>query len=386
MLAHAPQKDNSQPPLACPQFDCIALLLQGGGALGAYQGGVAQALDEAQLRPDWYAGISIGAINAAILASNPRDGVAKLRAFWEFITASPAWNDVSLFEQMLQHGNEVARGVWSQANAAMALTRGVPGFFTPRPPCFYPDGTLAATSLYDTSELRPTLKRFIDFEYLNSGKTRLSVGAVNVRNGNFIYFDTTTHKIGPEHLMASGALPPALPAIEIEGEYYWDGGLVSNTPLQWVMEATPVDTLAFNVDLWSSTGEFPKNMLDVMTRDKDIRYSSRTRTEVDRFKAAQKLRHAFAALYEKLPDDLKAMDETKLLQAAADTNVYSIVHLIYRAKNYEGHFKDFEFSRLSMEEHWRVGYNDTLKTLRNPQVMERPQSLDGIATFDLTKE
>jgi NTE family protein len=187
--------------------------------------------------------------------------------------------------------------------------------------------------------------------------------------------------------MASGALPPGFPAIEIEGEYYWDGGLVSNTPLQWVLDTEPRrDTLAFQVDLWSARGEFPRNMLEVMTREKEIRYSSRTRAGTDQFKHIQKLRCALAALLEKLPEDLKNSPESKLLSTAADHKVYNIVHLIYRAKNYEGHSKDYEFSRLSMEEHWRAGYYDARRTLRHPEVLKRPTDLAGVFTFDLAQD
>jgi NTE family protein len=187
--------------------------------------------------------------------------------------------------------------------------------------------------------------------------------------------------------MASGALPPGLPAIEIEGEHYWDGGLVSNTPLQWVVDSEPrQDTLAFQVDLWSARGEFPRNMLEAMTREKEIRYSSRTRAGTDQFKHFQKLRCALAALLEKLPDDLGNSPEAKLLTAVADRKVYSIVHLIYRAKNYEGHSKDYEFSRVSMEEHWRAGYHDARRTLRHPEVLKRPSNFEGTFTFDLAAD
>jgi NTE family protein len=266
--------------------------------------------------------------------------------------------------------------------------QGAQGFFSPRPisPCFQPSGTIEATSFYDTAELRRTLERLVDFDRLKSDTTRLSVGAVNVRTGNFVYFDTTTHTIGPEHIMASGALPPALPAIEIEGEHYWDGGLVSNTPLQWVVDCEdPRDTLAFQVDLWNCRGDFPRDIAQVMTREKEIRYSSRTRAGTDEFKHIQRLKYAVAALLEKLPDDLKASEEAKLLSTTADRAVYNIVHLIYRAKNYEGHSKDYDFSRLSMQEYWRAGYYDARRTLRHREVLERPKGRDGVVTFDLAQ-
>ncbi len=365
-------------------FDRIALVLQGGGALGAYQAGVYEALAEAGIHPDWIAGVSIGAINAAIIAGNPpQDRVDRLREFWTAITTEPSWPFGAGFELF---NGDLARNLLSQLSAGMAMARGASGFFSarPLPPWLGPAGAIEATSFYDTAALKGTLDRLVDFDRLNAGATRLSVGAVNVRSGNFVYFDTTTHTIGPEHVMASGALPPGFPAIEIEGEHYWDGGLVSNTPLQWVVDAEPRrDTLAFQVDLWSAHGDFPRNMLEVATREKEIRYSSRTRAGTDFFKYTQRLRRAAADLLDKLPEELRNSPEAKLLGGAAGRAVYNIVHLIYRARTYEGHCKDYEFSRRSMQEHWRAGYHDARRTLRHPEVLERPTNRDGVLTFDL---
>jgi NTE family protein len=221
-------------------FECVALLLQGGGALGAYQGGVYEALAEAQLHPDWVAGISIGAINSAIIAGNPPgERVAKLREFWEGITASPGWAWSDAASRFVK--GEAARRFINQASAAAVILAGVPGFFTPRMPApwLFPSGSIEATSWYETSKLRATLERVVDFERINRRDMRMSLGSVNIRTGNFVYFDTESHVIRPEHVLASGALPPGLPAIEIEGEHYWDGGLVSNTPLQWVLLQGP---------------------------------------------------------------------------------------------------------------------------------------------------
>jgi NTE family protein len=271
-------------------------------------------------------------------------------------------------------------------SASFALASGAQGFFAarPLPPWLQPAGTIEAMSFYDTRALWRTLERLVDFDRLNAGRTRFSIGAVNVRTGNFTYFDSTTHTIGPEHVMASGALPPGFPPIEIEGEYYWDGGVVSNTPLEWVANSEPRrDTLAFQVDLWSARGELPGNMLEVMTREKEIRYSSRTRAGTDQFKHVQSLRRAAASLLEKLPPELKSSPEAKLLGTAADRKVYNIVQLIYRARNHEGHSKDYEFSRLSMQEHWRAGYHDARRTLRHPEVLQRPTTNEGVFTFDL---
>jgi NTE family protein len=237
-----------------------------------------------------------------------------------------------------------------------------------------------------TAPLRKTIERLVDFDRLNSGETRVSLGAVDIRSGNFTYFDTETHVIGPEHVLASGALPPGFPPIEIDGQYYWDGGLVSNTPLQWVLQDGPrQDTLAFQVDLWNARGDFPRNLAEVATRQKEISYSSRTRNETDRFARSQRIRHAVAAVLAHLPDDMKQDAEAKLLEEFGDNKVYSVVHLIYRAKNYEGDSKDYEFSRLSMEDHWRAGYHDTIRTLRHPEALARPTNDDGVSIFDVAQ-
>jgi NTE family protein len=363
-------------------FECVALVLQGGGALGAYQAGVYEALAEAGIHPDWVAGISIGAINSALIAGNPPERrVDRLRAFWEGITTGFSW-----FDWVNVPNGDAARKLLNQFYAGFALVAGAPGFFAPRypPPWLYPAGNANATSLYDTSQLRATLERLIDFDRLNAGATRLSIGAVNVRSGNFVYFDTKTHTIGPEHIMASGALPPSFPHVEIEGEHYWDGGLVSNTPLQWVVESQPrLDTLAFQVDLWSARGELPRSFAEVSTRQKEIQYSSRTRASTDSFKRIQRLRRVTADLLDKLPEELRRGPEAALLRNVADRKVYNIVHLIYRAKSYEGSAKDHEFSRASMEDHWRAGYHDVVRTLRHPRVVERPTNHEGVLTFDL---
>jgi len=372
-----------------PPFECIALLLQGGGALGSYQAGAYEALAEANLHPDWIAGISIGAINSAIIAGNhPAERVAKLRGFWEEITANPLLDWAGVLADLWLKG-DFARGLFNQMSANLAMFAGAAGFFALRnPPAWlHPDGALEATSFYETKLLKSTLERFVDFERVNSGETRLSLGAVNVRSGNFAYFDNTTHAIGPEHIMASGSLPPGFPSAEIEGEYYWDGGLISNTPLQWVAEhSLGQDTLAFQVDLWSARGELPRNLLEVATRQKEIQYSSRTRTNTDHFKRMQRIRSAVSSLLGKLPKELLDGDEVKTLKEFGSHKVYNIVHLIYRARNYEGQSKDYEFSRLSMEDHWRAGYHDAVRTLRHPEVLERPRNRDGIFIFDFHKD
>jgi NTE family protein len=372
-----------------PPFECIALLLQGGGALGAYQAGVYEAMIERDLVPDWVAGISIGAINAAIIAGNaPGEAVGQLRRFWETVTASPLKPGLDMLRAMGVKGDR-SRTAINQMNANFVLLHGAPGFFTPRvpSPLVEPMGSVEATSFYDTSKLRSTLAGLIDFDRLNAGPMRCSVGATNVRSGNFIYFDTTRDRLGPDHIMASGALPPGFPAVEIDGEDYWDGGLVSNTPLQWVMESSPrQDTLAFQVDLWSARGDFPRDLTEVSVRMKEIQYSSRTRAATTGFRQDQQLRHAIGALLRALPHDAPRPPEYDLLAEFADEKVYNIVQLIYRSKHYEGNSKDYEFSRQTMEEHWRSGYQDARRALRHKRVFQRPDSRDGVATFDLLRD
>jgi NTE family protein len=368
-----------------PPFECIALLLQGGGALGSYQAGVYAALAEADLLPDWVAGISIGAINGALIAGNvPERRVERLRSFWEQVTAPPVGSDALL--ALLPQSSDTLRAWLNQANAALALYGGAPEFFTPRlmTPWLVAAGSAGATSYYETARLRSTLERLVDFDLINSGPVRFTVGAVNVRSGNLVCFDTKTHRIGPEHVMASGALPPGFPAIEIEGEHYWDGGLVSNTPLEWVVENVPrQDTLAFQVDLWSARGDFPRDMAEVETRRKEIIYSSRTRASTSTFKRMQQMRNAAAKLATDMPEQVRKSPEMEVLQPMIEHKAYNIIQLIYRAKTYEGHSKDYEFSRRSMEEHWRAGYHDALRTLRHPEVLRRSSTSDGVFTFDL---
>jgi NTE family protein len=367
-----------------PPFERIALILQGGGALGSYQAGVYQALAEANLHPDWVAGISIGALNSALIAGNPPERrVDRLREFWETISVSP------FGAPNFEFNDEFTRSVINQVRSLGILLGGAPGFFQPRvpPPFFYPNGSPEALSYYDVAPLKATLERLVDFDLINDGRMRFSVGAVNVRTGNFVCFDSTTHQIGPEHVMASGALPPGLPATEIEGEQYWDGGLVSNTPLQWVLDTSPrKDTLAFQIDLWSARGEFPRNLLESEARQKDIRFSSRTRMATDQFKKQQLLRCTIAKLLAKMPTDLLQTPEAEMLAAEADEKVYNVIQLIYRTKNYEGTSKDYQFSRRMMEEHWNSGYNDAVRTLRHPEVLERPNGEDRFFTFDLARD
>jgi NTE family protein len=366
-----------------PDFERIALLLQGGGALGAYQAGVYQALAEADLHPDCVAGISIGAINSAVIAGNPPGKrVEKLRAFWETVTQPPLGiPDISSVKL-----NGFQHQMVNQWRSLGTLLWGAPSFFKPRipPPIFTPAATPDTLGFYDTRPLKDLLEKLTDFDRINAKEIRFGVGATNVKTGNFVYFDNLTHKIGPQHVMASGSLPPGFPATEVDGDYYWDGGIVSNTPLQWVLDTRPrQDTLAFQVDLWSARGELPRDMIEVDVRQKDIRYSSRTRKGTDEFRRMQSMRRAAAKLLDGMHPELRQTPEAELLAQEADSKVYNIVHLIYHAQRYEGSSKDYEFSRRTMAEHWASGYSDMARTLRHPEVLQRPQSADGVFTFDL---
>jgi NTE family protein len=368
-------------PAHCGQ---VGLVLQGGGALGAYQAGVYATLAEGGYEPDWIAGISIGAINGAIVAGNPPERrVERLRAFWEMITdgipAKPVLD------------GDVARGFFNDWSALASIASGVNGFFRPRVPAVWmqPWGTDGALSFYDTAPLKATLEQLIDFDLMNSGHPRLSVGAANIRKGNSVYFDTRERRLGPEHIMASAALPPGFPPVDIDGEHYWDGGVVSNTPLQYLLDAhRDSDMLVFQVDLFSASGVLPRNLLDVYERHKDILYSSRTRLNTDAARAAQELRRAVEQLLEKLPAKLKDDDTVRYIaRELASSASMSVVHLIYREKNYETQTKDYEFSRVSMEEHWLAGVNDTRRTLHHEKEWLRPpDDLAGVRTFDITRD
>jgi NTE family protein len=368
-------------------FERIALLLQGGGALGAYQAGVYQALAEADLHPDWVAGISIGAINSAIIAGNPPElRVQRLRKFWETVSASP-FGIPNL--PPLELRDELNHQLINQAHAMNVLMFGANDFFVPRvpPPLLWFSGSADKASYYDNTPAWETLERLVDFDRINAGLIRFSVGAVEVRSGNFVYFDTTTHTIRIEHVIASGSLPPGFPATKVDDEFYWDGGLISNTPLQWVLESRPrKDTLAFQVDLWNARGELPQDMIEVEVRHKEIVYSSRNRAATDQYQHSQRLRIALAHLISQLPPGLRDSEDVKLLSEVANDKVCNIVHLIYRAKKYEGIAKDFEFSRRTMEEHWSAGYHNARRSLANPEVLQLPDRQEGVRTFDIGED
>ncbi len=355
------------------------LVLQGGGALGAYQAGVFEALAEEGLEPQWLAGISIGAINAALIAGNPPEGrVDALRAFWRHASDGPQVDLGPLLSPL--------RTVQSQANAIGTVLFGAPGFFEPRlpPPQLQPQGTPAALSYYDTAPRRSSLERLVDFDRINAGETRLSVGSVNVATGNFAYFDSAEQTIGPEHIMASGALPPSFPPVEIDGEFYWDGGLVSNTPLDFVLESERQrDLLVFQVDLFPAQGPMPRNLLEAAEREMDIRYSSRTRLNTDQALRMRHARRMVRRLLAELPPELaKSRAAVELAKLAAESAL-TVVHLIYRRPCYQVSGKDFEFSRATMLEHWAAGIEAVRRSLKDrTKILSRPAG-GGARMFDV---
>lgn len=364
-------------------FDKIALVLQGGGALGAYQAGVYEALHEAGIEPDWVAGISIGSINGAIIAGNPPERrLERLREFWELVTSRPVF---PLLDPRLIDG-DAPRRMFNALSSAETMLLGQPGFFTPRVPnpWFLPRGAKGATSIYDSTPLRRTLSRLVDFEYLNEGPVRYAAGAVNIATGNFYFFDSAYQRIDIEHPMASGALPPALPMIRIGTDYYWDGGIVSNTPLQHLCEhAGHNDLLVFQVDLFGARGPVPRDMFDVLAREKDIRYSSRTRLITDMFRRLHRDKVMMRRLLAKIPEERLSEEERALKAELASLPEITILHLIYQQKAYEGDDKDYDFSAVSMREHWRAGYRDTKATLEHRDWLEPPPESEGMVIHDI---
>jgi NTE family protein len=384
-MLDAPRKRRSETPDIkdmLSDYQSIALVLQGGGALGAYQAGVFQALKEAGIEANWLSGVSIGAINASIIAGNkPGDQLDRLRDFWETISARRIW--------AFTPEGDYFRRLRNQTSSMLTMTAGLPGFFKPRDvnPWLQLPGAVGATSFYDTGELEHTLNRLIDWNILNDRQRRLSVGAVNVRTGNFRYFDSEIEVIGPRHIIASGALPPAFPAIPIENEHYWDGGIVSNTPLQYLLEQEDVhDTLVFQIDLFSARGILPRDMGDVLARHKDIMYSSRTRNNTDTFRRLHNLRLRLHQALLRLPEDARTEDDKVFLASMEDVPQINIVHLIYQQKVYESDAKDYEFSGTSMREHWDCGYQDTRKTLKHPKWLIKPPESVGMAVHDVHRD
>ncbi|MGF6308716.1 NTE family protein [Bradyrhizobium sp. i1.8.4] len=379
---HFDDVDHTTPGWRPEGCDRVALVLQGGGALGAYQAGVYQALHESNIEPDWVCGVSIGAINSAIIAGNPPSRrLERLHTFWDRITGRKIWHYTP--------DGDIFRKARNFTSSWLTTTLGQPGFFAPHQanPWFSPAGARTATSYYDTTPLRDSLLELVDFDRINSKTMRFAVGAVNVLSGNFIYFDNAHDEIIPEHIMASGALPPALPMVKVGTDHFWDGGIVSNTPLQHLLDQEDnINSLVFQVDLFSARGALPRDIQDVMARHKDIMYSSRTRYNTDVYRKTYNLRTALHNALGKIPDDQLSDEERQLKKANARLPGITLLQLIYQQKAYEGDAKDHEFSGTSMREHWASGHEDTKRSLKRREWIKMPENGMGIVIHDVHRE
>jgi NTE family protein len=358
------------------------LVLQGGGALGAYQAGVYEGMSEQRFAPDWVAGVSIGAINAALIAGNPAERrIERLREFWDRVSSGlPLVAPAQL---------DPLRIAFARLNASAVIAFGVPGFFVPRvpPPFLAPEGSPEALSIYDNAPLRHTLEELVDFEFLNKRSgVRLSLGAVNVETGNSVYFDTQSQKITSGHVVASGSLPPGFPPTVIDGVHYWDGGIVSNSPLWYVLDDSPrLSALIVQVDLFSARGELPVNLDQVLERAKDIQYSSKTRFNTNRVRELEAFRQALGRLLAKMPAKLRDDPDYQQLQPICTARrEITIVHLINRRSDDSTSAKDYEFSRAAVRRLWEAGAEDVRKTCAHRRWQEARELESGVRVFDLT--
>lgn len=345
-----------------PHQHRIALVLQGGGSLGAYQAGVYQALHEHGLTPDWVVGTSIGAINAAIIAGNKRGNcLARLQEFWDRVSHGDAF-DMSKI-------SDPARQFNIRMSTLDTVVRGVPGFFSPRGLHPFPLGMPVdpeEASFYDTAPLVKTLRELVDFDYLNKADgMRLTVEAVKVSCGRRAMFDNSRQAIGPEHILASGALPPGFPGVRINGELYWDGGLFSNTPLETVLDDEPrIDTLCFMVDLWSASGDEPTTIDEVATRQKDVMYASRSKNHIEHYLELHHLRSLVRKLHAELPESCQKRTAYALDAVGGDSTIH-IVRLAYAGRDWHMASKDINFSRGSIQWRWEQGYNDAMRAIHH---------------------
>jgi NTE family protein len=369
-------------------FERVALVLQGGGALGAYQAGVYQALHEANIGVDWLCGTSIGAINGAIIAgSAPEKRVERLRDFWETVTRPPVRiPNIPWFTELPWNGNGHARYWTNRISAFTTMLNGAPGFFSPRPlpPLNSSAESPDDVSYYDITPLKETLARLVDFELINADPMRFTVLATNVRSGARAYFDNREQRITAAHILASASLPPSFPPTEIDGEYYWDGGVLSNSPMQFVVDNRGRYTaLVFQVDLWDEKGEVPLDIPSANLRAMEIHSASRINVSLDQHRKMQKFRHALRRFLDQLPERCQNDPEVRVLSEQARVKVATIVQLKYQSNKLETAGKMFEFSRLAMEEHWQAGYDDTKIALSEPAVFELPDVAEAARIFDV---
>ncbi|MEI9887114.1 MAG: patatin-like phospholipase family protein [Rhizomicrobium sp.] len=342
-------------PLA--EYGQTVLVLQGGGALGAYQAGVYQALHEAGIEPDWIIGTSIGAINASLIAGNrPEKRVARLKQFWETVEHGLLLKLAGSFPIFGQ-----------SASTMLSILGGVPGFFEPNPKAHFGNHVKLGADragYYSTAPLQKTLSELVDFSQVNNGGTRLTVGAANVHSSAMRYFDSRDEKLNVKHVMASGALPPAFPAIRIDGELYWDGGILSNTPVEAVFDDKPrKNSLVFAVHLWNPNGPEPDSILKVANRQKDLQYSSRAGTHIARQRQIHRLRHIIAELAAHLPEDKLKNNFVREMAAYGCLTRMHVVRLLAPQVRGEDHAKDIDFSPNGIRTRWRAGYIDTQRVL-----------------------
>jgi NTE family protein len=367
-------------------FEHVVLVLQGGGALGSYQAGAFQALDEAKVQIDWLCGVSIGAMNSAVIAGNPPEKrVERLREFWDAVTQPPGV--VSSFPWSLSPNlgpDEQARLLNNKMSAFANMVYGVPNFYSPRPIAI-PGSVVEKpdqVSFYDTSPVRATLERLVDFDRINSKAMRLSVSATNAQTGELVYFDNTERKITVRHILASGSLPPGFPPTEIDGEYYWDGGVVSNSPLQWLIDVRPqFSSLVFQVDLWDARGKMPLDVGEANLRAMEIHSASRVNVSLDRFRKMQQTRNVLAELLQLLPTERRDDPRLQPLIEEAGGKATTLVQLKYQAGKDETGSKIFEFSRTTMEKRWRAGYEDARVALKQPGILELPDPSEALRVF-----
>lgn len=339
----------------------VVLVLQGGGALGAYQAGVYQALHESGLMPDWIVGTSIGAINAALLAGN-REAIRlqRLKQFWGRVSHADGINPARIPDS-LRRSN-----IW--LSTLDTISRGVPGFFTPRGFNLFPTGLAVApenASFYDTAALAGTLGELVDFDYLNApGGMRMTVSALKVKSGELADFDNTRQTISADHIRASGALPPGFPPVRIDGELYWDGGLYSNTPMETMLDDLPhVDTLCFMVDLWSAEGPEPTSFDEVQTRQKDVMFASRSKRHIEDYLRMHAMQNKLREFYALLPEHAKSEAGMAELAALGCTSTIHVVRLRYSGRDWHMASKDINFSKGSIEWRWDQGYRDALRAI-----------------------
>ena len=347
-------------------------MLQGGGALGAYQVGVYQALHEAGIDPDWVIGTSIGAINAALISGNkPEHRIERLNAFWDGVEQrSPA---ATLFDLM---------GLGNMLTQLSTVTRGIPSFFTPNPAAFggpRMEVGVEAASYYSTAPLRETLNALVDFDYLSECRTRLTVGAVNACSGHMRYFDSRKERLAAEHVMASGALPPAFPAVRIDGEPYWDGGIYSNTPIEAVLDDRPRrDSLIFAVNVWHQTAREPESIGEVMARLKDIQYASRADSHIMRQKQNHRLRHVIRELNKHIPADKQSDPVVQELASWGCGTTMHVAHLLAPKVEGEDHSKDIDFTTAGVRIRRAAGYADTLRMIERAPWKAASDPIEGV--------